>query len=264
MYIIKITKRKLIHTPKTIQLNIMTDFDTIFQELDMNIFSSLTNLDTFINEISYIGFDPIFILGLLAKCEKDPDTFKEDIAKLITISVERGSNVTRMQQKMGSSGVKQVKNLVIKYKIVSKVASKESVTLPRIALCYPWLACSYMIRAINPVVPFQSLPGIPKYCFNPAFASLIPNKIPNDQFLNLSYCHLLCMFRFNRIINPNNTKSNTELKLELEGYFRISNNSEYVPEKARVKLMIDWNLMNSSYMLASEVVAGANLYRELL
>jgi len=222
--------------------------------------------ENFTRDIAYTGFNPQTMLQTLKGIEANEETFRSDMAKLIILSVERGSNLTRMVTKMNQNGSNTVQLLVTKYRLVSNArgAGPTAITLPRVALTFPWLACSYMIRALSPAVPFEQinrLSPMPRVMTNQAFASLIPRNLVEAQIMNLRDCHLLYMLEFHYTINPGETRPIDEVKEDLYRYFNISYTSNYLTDAQRRAYLDAWNLVNAEGKATDEIADAAVVFR---
>ena len=103
---------------------------------------------------------------------------KEEILKLVIMGIERGNKISAMFERSTDNVKKIIGQLKDAYQIVDSAAnSLSAVTLSRVGLAFPHLACEYSVKAINRTVPTQSLPeNYPLQMTHSAFAGLIPTK----------------------------------------------------------------------------------------
>jgi len=90
------------------------------------------------------GFDPRFMACALYSTESADASRKNDISRMIAVSIERGNTVSKMDKNSLPSFVIIIKRLIAVYGLVDKAGSDpRALTLSRVAECFPHLTCSY-------------------------------------------------------------------------------------------------------------------------
>ena len=147
---------------------------------------------------------------VLKKGANRPDV-KGDILKMIIIGVERGNKISTMHEKCSEDAAKIIKELKKEYGLVDKPGkSLNALTLSRVALAFPHLACEYSSMAISRTVPVSSLPeGFPLHMTHSAFANLIP--VGNQDIMtDLVQILLYYQVKFSYVVDKNAKKGTYE------------------------------------------------------
>lgn len=128
----------------------------------------------FMESIAYEGFDAVAIADAFKKanigCIKR--MFK-DIIKLVTFVINRGTQVQKAVKKMKPSGVKELGDLVKRYKIQATGGNlRTTVTMGRILATFPMYAAEVIARGLGRVIG-EVPPGLPRFYAFPGGAALI-------------------------------------------------------------------------------------------
>ncbi|QHW05230.1 nucleopasid protein [Elliovirales sp.] len=188
----------------------------------------VADMDAFIADIQFQGFDPKVIVAALMKKESDANTLKEDICKMVAILCERGTKLNKIMGRSSPEGVSRIRALKDKYGLVDSGKKADNITLARVAFCLPQFTCSYMAVCLNPAVPWTSLDegtyAYPRPMACSAFANLL--EATDTEMIN---CHLYWAVHFNKLINPSANKSMKEVAAECLKFAMIGANSTHIP-----------------------------------
>jgi hypothetical protein len=164
-----------------------------------------------LESIRYIGFDAVAINKKFLEKEANSVTRYTDIYNLCTLLIMRGTNISKVGDRMSATGKAGVEALRNKYGIQNGgggAKAREVVTLSRIGATYP-LFCGLAanIPEFDPKVGnFEAEAKVPK-CFSlPQIAACFPQTEEGKQLLGL---HKRAVAAFNRKIN-NKKRANRE------------------------------------------------------
>jgi hypothetical protein len=158
------------------------------------------SLGEWLEQIKYRGFDCLAILKVIKQKEASHVVRNREVGKLCAVLISRGSDITKVKQRMSPEGRAEVDRLQLKYGIQKggKNYPKEVVTLSRIGATFPAI-CGFVsnLNAYEPkygagwgVVPKAfSLPQIPA-CF--------PKTPLGKKLLKM---HRLCIRKFDKLVN---------------------------------------------------------------
>lgn len=143
-------------------------------QIDTSIVYSQTIQD-FMNSIVFNGFDMKGMLEVLIQAEPDVDTLKSEISSLLAIYVERGTNITKMMNRMDDDAAEEVAEYANKYGVSdnASAAGKTGVTLGRLAAAFPLTVMSILYARQNVRVIGSRGRLKAHWCF-PAAAALLP------------------------------------------------------------------------------------------
>lgn len=173
----------------------------------------ISALKTTLADFQYQGFEPARLAALLFSIHKESggsmSEFFADIGYCVLLMLMRGPSIMleKNMSKMSSEGTARVLALKNKYDIKARVAdgSVLTVTLSRIAACYPALTCHLMasIENIERPCPAQTLftkYGItfPPFLRCTTWLSIIPEK---SEYLDLIAGIVLYSYEEARVIN---------------------------------------------------------------
>lgn len=136
---------------------------------------ALNELVEWQTSIAYDGFNPRNTISLLMKREPNTIKLKKEIGRLMTLYIERGNNLEKALGKMKDKGSSEVRNLMAKYSIKSRVGptgSRDTITLARVSACFPVLTMTIMASLDN-VRIIGDRGVLPKHWCFPAAASLL-------------------------------------------------------------------------------------------
>ena len=135
-----------------------------------------------------------------------------------------------MHEKSSDEAAKVIKEMKDHYSLVDKPGKNlNALTLSRVALAFPHLACEYSSIATSRTVPVSSLPpGFPLHMTHSAFANLIPTG--NYDIMNdLSNILLYYQIKFSMVVDKKAKKgTNEECREKCLKYIEAGYNSSYV------------------------------------
>jgi len=239
------------------------NFSQIYKEIDDSLF---IGDEQWIELFQYEGFNPKKVAALIM--ERGGRNAKEDITKMITLAVERGSKISKIKEKSSEKAVSVIAELVTRYHLKDNTSgSKTDITLPRVCLSFPWATCGYYHKHYSRdfVVPGHMLTSNYPACMRtPAFASMIPKEF------SMILCPALGLhqYHFTRIITKRATDrsrvSVSEMKEEIMKYISAGVNSEFVPNDVKIRYCKTWKVINDLGELADEVYAAAKQFEEMM
>jgi hypothetical protein len=158
------------------------DGDLEFTEEDFDKLSSLADI------YSYQGFNTANMKKALFKLARlKKRNFKSDMVAMVTLFMTRGSSILKITQKMSTEGKDSVLLLKSAYGIEggrSKgTMGKDTVTLARVAACYPTIAVKLVEKGLSRDV----CPGhySPAWMHWTQFPSVIPKESKFDPLFEL-------------------------------------------------------------------------------
>lgn len=189
-------------------VQIENELAQIFLDLDIGEWDDKDFVEAFYKKTQYQGFKAADIINKFKKSTKNVGVdWKDDVKKLIMLCHERGTDMNKMVQKMDSEGVKTVNSLRVTYGIQKSGKNQKSdvVTLPRVLISFPHMACSYAAKAKRHVVPYSVMEGlVPKYPFQMmcgAFPNMIPTTLSDAVQVQLVDAYCLWAVQFSIIIS---------------------------------------------------------------
>ena len=200
---------------------------------------------TFIDDIQYQGLDPARIAHIVLTRGNKKKNVKEEILKLVIMGIERGNKISAMYERSTDTVKRTINQLKDTYQIVDTAGhSLSAVTLSRVALAFPHLACEYSVRAINRTVPVHSLPeNYPLEMTHSAFAGLIPTKNVNVKN-NLVQILLYYQVQFSLVVDKEaKKKTYREIKEKTVKYVEAGCNSQYIPQEQRIEYLVRWGIL---------------------
>lgn len=218
----------------------------------------------FIAEIQYRGVNPaILALTVLGYGSQRPHR-KNDIIQMIILGTERGNNIDGMIKKSTPAAITIITELKNTYNLVSK-ADKDvnAITLSRVALAFPHLACEYANIATSRAVLKSSLTDdYPLYMTHPAFANMIP---VNDKTIKetLVEIHLLYQVMLTHVINKNlGNMTLDQIREQATTFIKYGYSSSYPEESVRVKYLIKWNILTDAKTLSDNTKRVLDLVKD--
>lgn len=156
----------------------------------------------FANEMKYQGFDPQTIIAMILKT---PEYNERDVYAMIQLCVGRGSNIDAMIKSSINKTKQKLEELKKKYSLVSSgKRSRYAITLPRVALVFPHITCSYAKITPDSTVSTDRMDQIsskyPRAMMCSAFAGLIPSGSLTFSMI-LRSAFMLWQYEFDSVIN---------------------------------------------------------------
>lgn len=201
----------------------------------------------FAEMIAYQGFDPMAVACMIMFRIGNDETRVHDIAKMVQIGLERGNNIDNMMKNSTPELITLLTGYKKDYQLIKSArGNKKAVTLSRVCLVFPHVACTYMTICKSPTVRYDVLtsrcPGYPKQLMTAAFGGLIP--LSSDASEALTKAHLVHQYEFTKAISPD--KRNFDHSSAIESAIRFveaARNGSIMSESRRFKFMEDWNLL---------------------
>lgn len=201
-------------------------------------------IKAFIQEIQYQGLNPAKIAQMIMKKGQGRD-LKMDILKMVILGIERGNRITNMIKKSTDDGAQVITELKNHYGLLDRPNNNvNTITLSRVALAFPFVACEYAAQALSRTVPKSSLPpNFPLHMTHSAFANLIP--IENDSIMDkLSTILLYYQVLFSKVIDKDaKKKSNKQIIDKAQPFIEAGMNSQYISHTRRVEYLIKWGIL---------------------
>lgn len=174
--------------------------------------------------IAYDGFNPRNTISLLMKREPNVVKLKREVSRLMTLYIERGNNLEKALGKMKEKGSSEVRSLMAKYSIKSRVGptgSRDTITLARVSACFPILTMTIMASLDN-VRIIGDRGVLPKHWCFPAAASLLR---ADDFTTPHGIAFLAWSLSFSRVVGG------TDDPNVVLGYARIASQNSLVPNE---------------------------------
>ena len=174
------------------------------------------------------------------------------------MGIERGNKITAMHERSTEAVKRTIYQLKDAYKIVDTAGhSLSAITLSRVALAFPHLACEYSVRAINRTVPINSLPeGYPLQMTHSAFAGLIPTKNVNVKN-NLVQILLYYQVQFSLVVDKEaKKKTYREIKEKTVKYVEAGCSSHYIPQDQRIDYLVSWKILSDKDTLTPNTIVS--------
>lgn len=209
-------------------------------------------IQSFINDVQYQGLNPARIAVLVMRVGATRPNVKEDIMKMIVIGIERGNKLTSMLTRSTDSAQQVIKDLKKAYNLVDKPGRNiNALTLSRVALAFPNLACEYAAIATSRTVSVASLPkNFPLQMTHSAFANLIPttNKtIMKELATMLIYYQVL----FTMVVNKESKDMPyQDVVARVAPFVEAGCNSTFVPEEKKVEFLVSWDVLDTANKLS--------------
>lgn len=211
------------------------------------------------NLFAYEGFDPLTTLAIIKKVSQSKRRdMKEDIAMMISLFLERGSNIGRLTSltncRMSREGHKVVLDLASTYNIVSGgKQGRLAITLPRVAASVPFLTC-YYAKYYRMNRPYDS--GVPKCMEVSAFGSLIPRVKPeamdDDVYNYIYHCHAHAMRGLTRLLNRGK-KDDDEVRRETGQYIAAAMAGPIYPDAERIEKLVELKIISQNWLLTGKL-----------
>lgn len=223
-------------------------------------------LEGFINESAYQGFDPKLIAFVVISLrEEDLRTRIHDVEKMIITAVERGNNVKSIQENSTEEFKIEIQRLVDVYNIKSKSGkSRSAITFSRVAMAFPMYTCEYMLHARSTTVPYAVMESLshnyPKQMMTSAFGSLIPAG--QEPFArDLLQAHCLHQLEFTRIVSKKDPSTPEKMVEDVIRFAEAAINGSYIDRQVRIDILLKWKLIkmtsDNKSIYAQDVVKKA-------
>jgi hypothetical protein len=170
---------------------------------------------------------------------------------------------------MSDVGRTRVLELQTRYGLKNAVGDnrRNAITLSRVAMAFPWLACIYSLHSENPVVTDatmqQYIPVYPRAMLHPAFAAQIPRSLPAPNIEIIMGSFLLCQCIFASIVTKRPgqpAKRPSECETYTRQFANVAMSKAYVPDADRVDRMVEFHIIDQNGMLNAAVVAANNRF----
>lgn len=211
--------------------------------------------------IAYKGFDPSAVFAIICSKIGGNEKWVNDICLMVQIGLERGNNVDKMMKSKDGKFLEMLRRFKTDYNLVSSAkGNNKAITLSRICIVFPHLACLYMTKWKNPTVSYNIMNdmvrGYPKQLMTRFFAGLIPTE--NDSgILKLINAHLLHQYEYTRIVIVDKTKLTHQYIMKIiTEYLDIARTDSIVPIEMQKKYLKDWGLYENG--TASAIVVQAS------
>lgn len=180
--------------------------------------------------IEYEGFDALRCAWLFHHyAQQAKRDYEEDLAFCIMLFLERGSDIDKLSSaqkcKMDEDGRQRVVEIKSVYNLVKsgKRATKNQLTLPRIALAHPHIACQY--APIRRNWPFIITEEALKPMAIQAYSSIIPNMKEVEDELTVTKAHSWYMLKLSLVISKEFGKKSAAAQKEEVTKFVINGKS---------------------------------------
>ena len=180
------------------------------------------------DDLRYDGFDPsemgVRIMSIPG--------YLPHLKNLLGFYLSRGTAINKGLSKTGQAGVKRLNDAVQALGIVSKITGKESITMNRLAACFPHIIALLMkTKKLQPKIGEVTGNVSPWFCF-PAAPSIMPSTVWNDQ----RDSWLDWAVSFDKVIRPG-TETDEDRKKKSASYAEISHGSSLFSATYRVTIM---------------------------
>jgi len=180
---------------------------------------------------------------------------------LVLLGVYRGNNVDKMVKSMSSQGSESVIAIRNHYNIKNRVGSdKKALTLSRIILTFPWMACQVVKDKMVSQVNMSHLGNFPYVMMTPAFASMIP-IFSDQQNLTEILAELHCCYQteLSKLIGKVESKNKQEMFSDSLKYVTLGVRGSKVPNNNRIEKLIEWDIIyydkkSKTYSLSDDLV----------
>ncbi|AKF42392.1 N protein [Campana virus] len=226
-----------------------------------------TTIAAWVSEFAYQGFDARQVINLVK--QRGGDDWKEDVKKMIVLSLTRGNKPSRMVTKMSESGQKIVNDLISKYKLKSGNPGRNDLTLSRVAAAFAGWTC----QAAEVVQDYLPVTGramdalsdkFPRAIMHPSFAGLIDPTLPENVVEDIVHAHCLFMIQFSKTINPSlRSSSKSEVVSSFDRPMQAAINSPFLTAANRRDMLMSLGLISSNLKPSAAVTAAAKAYRKL-
>jgi len=158
-----------------------SSFDLTTENLMRHIFERPDPLSKWmdLNFVDPLGFDVEDVFRTILTI--GGDNYIKDTKLMVAFAVERGNNLENIATRSSADAISEIKRLISKYGLVTEATSPQSITLDRVCLAFPPLACNYMPLARKTVVDKKALLSVcsdyPLDMMHKAFATVIPNSL---------------------------------------------------------------------------------------
>ncbi|AKF42394.1 N protein [Capira virus] len=226
-----------------------------------------STIAAWVSDFAYQGFDAKQVIILIKK--RGGENWKEDVKKMIVLSLTRGNKPSKMVNKMSDEGKKVVNELISKYKLKTGNPARDDLTLSRIAAAFAGWTC----QAAEYVQDYLPVTGramdalsdkYPRALMHPSFAGLIDPTLPDDAVKDIVHAHCLFMIQFSKTINPSlRSSTKTEIVNSFDRPMQAAINSPFLTAENRRAMLTTLGVINSNLKPSAAVVAAAKAYRKL-
>nr|ABQ23562.1 nucleocapsid [Phlebovirus sp. GML 902878]AKF42371.1 N protein [Punta Toro virus]AKF42377.1 N protein [Punta Toro virus] len=220
-----------------------------------------------VTDFAYQGFDAKRVIALVK--DRGGDDWKQDVKKMIVLSLTRGNKPNKMVLKMSDKGKAMVNELVLKYKLKSGNPSRDDLTLSRITAAFAGWTC----QAADYVQEYLPVTGramdaisssYPRAMMHPSFAGLIDQELPADVLSEITQAHCLFMIQFSKTINPSlRGLSKDEIVSSFERPMQAAISSTFLTSANRRAMLKTLGIINDNLKPSSSTASAAKVFRSL-
>jgi hypothetical protein len=184
------------------------------------------------SSFEYQGFNPRYIIGLISeRCRRYSLNEKKMVVLAIGTLISRGTKVAKIKNKSLEEYKASLERLsrILTTK-TGQSLTKDDITLPRIAACYPELTARFVVKLDKNIIPgFESLnPLLRSHCF----AAVCPS---DSSYMEHAKANVLWNIEFDRMVRPRDPTPATKTAL----YWKAAHASIIMSNEDRKKLMTE-------------------------
>uniref|UniRef100_A0A1Y1MY71 3'(2'),5'-bisphosphate nucleotidase n=3 Tax=Photinus pyralis TaxID=7054 RepID=A0A1Y1MY71_PHOPY len=224
-------------------LDLLLDFEKCMEYMKSPEFKE------FMESVKFVGFDPVKVKDSLMAI---PGFTYEDMCACSYFFLSKGTNLTRILQKLNPSRKRELQGLISKYNLVSKINSPAAVTLARVAGCFPLAVLENLKKYREDRMPrpvtqdyFLSFSRVrfPRILMCNAIASLIPNEpfstvTQSDLDKIIALITIYSAVESTFLNREHRDKSKPELYCIADTYVQLAYKSSIKSEEERQALVI--------------------------
>ncbi|AEL29650.1 nucleocapsid [Sandfly fever Naples virus] len=241
-----------------------------YEEIAVNFASESideSTISAWVSDFAYQGFDAKRVIALIK--ERGGENWKEDVKKMIVLSLTRGNKPAKMILKMSDKGKKEVNDLITRYKLKSGNPSRDDLTLSRVAAAFAGWTC----QAAEYVQEYLPVTGramdafsadFPRALMHPSFAGLIDQELPSSAMTDIVHAHCLFMIQFSKTINPTiRSASKDEIVASFDRPMQAAINSTFLTSAQRRAMLKTLGVINDNLKVSTAVSSAAKAFKKL-
>ncbi|AII79357.1 nucleoprotein [Komandory virus] len=235
---------------------------------------TLKEIEEWIAEFQYQGFDPVTILKSIwergQKAGKSKAEIIKDVQGMIVLHLTRGNKVEKMKKKMSEAGQKALQVLISAYGIKEKAVNATDLTLSRVAIVNAGLTCSLLEfvqqhMAVTLTEMERDSPGYPVHMMHGSFASMIDLTLPDATSKDIIDAHQLYLVRFAQKINPaSRSKTFKQIVEDNKQTLKAAMSSTFISNKVKLDHLKKWGIVDQHSVVSDETKEAAKVFRKLL
>lgn len=225
------------------------------------------DIDAWQNAFAYTGFNPLTTIEELCKKPVVQDRLT-DALRMIMLCLERGTNINSIKNRMNAEGQSEILLLCNAYGLKSKAksTSPKEITLSRVVLSLPWIACDYSdLFQRNRIVSTDTMDidaagKVPKALQCISFPALIPSMTDSNKTLQILKAY--CWWSAKMSITINKAAQKKSLKDVLQESMRfaqLGQQSTMCPNQFRLNCCKEWGIVTDNTEDANVVTEVTNL-----